>query len=266
MKYCFIGAGNMAGAIIKGLTLGKNPIDSKNINTISKTNSSAKKLADECGINVCETYDDAISGCDVLVLGVKPNVLSEVAPLINDAVNRENPLIISIAVGKKLEYLESLFGSDKKIVRVMPNINAVVGSSVSGICGNKNTTKEDIDVVKNIFESIGSVIELTEDKFSIFGAIAGSSPAFAYLYIDSLARAGVKYGLTKKQALEIATHTVLGSAKMIAESDTHPWELIDRVCSPNGTTIEGISSLLKNGFESDVISCIDAVMEKDSKI
>ena len=266
MKYCFIGTGNMAGAIIRGMVSGKNPVSPKDIFAISKTNISAKKLADECSINICENYNDAVSGCDVVILGVKPHILAEVAPFIKDIILKEKPLVISLAAGKTTEYLESLFGEETKIARVMPNINAVVGSSVSGICGNKNTTKEDIETVKEIFKTIGSVTEIAEDKFGVFSAIAGASPAFAYIYIDSLARAGVKHGLTKSQALEIAANSVLGSAKMVIESDEHPWALVDRVCSPGGTTIEGVSSLLKDSFESSIISAVDAVIEKDNRI
>ena len=266
MKYCFIGTGNMAGAIIKGLTLGKNPIDGKNISAISKTNISAKELAKECGIVVCDNYTEAVSNSDVIILGVKPHILSEVVPLIKDTIQKENPLVISLAAGKTTEYIESLLGENAKIARVMPNINAVVGCSVSGLCGNKNTTADDIKKVREIFETIGSVIEIPEDKFGVFSAVAGASPAFAYIYIDSLARAGVKHGLTKKQALEIAANAVLGSAKMVIESNEHPWALVDRVCSPAGTTIEGVSSLLKDGFESDIISAIDAVVDKDNRL
>ena len=102
--------------------------------------------------------------------------------------------------------------------------------------------------------------------FSVFGAIAGCAPAFSYMYIDSLARAAVKNGMDKKTALTVAAQTVLGSAEMILESDAHPWELVDRVCSPGGTTIEGVTSLQKDGFESAVQNAVDRAIEKDSKL
>ena len=113
---------------------------------------------------------------------------------------------------------------------------------------------------------MGSITEIPEGQFSIFGVIAGSSPAFAYLYIDSLARAAVKAGMPKDKALQIAAQTVFGSAKMVMESEEHPWKLVDMVCSPGGTTIEGICSLEENGFETAVHKAFDAVLAKDKLI
>lgn len=107
---------------------------------------------------------------------------------------------------------------------------------------------------------------LSESYFPLFCSIAGCAPAYAYMFIDSLARSAVKNGMNKSVALEIAAQTVLGSAKKILESDEHPWELIDKVCSPGGTTIEGIVSLQKDGFESAVCNAVDAALQKDKKV
>ena len=117
-----------------------------------------------------------------------------------------------------------------------------------------------------MFSTIGSVIEISEEQFSIFSVIGGASVAFVYLYIDALSRAALKAGMPKKQALEITAQTVLGSAKMVLESGEHPWVLIDQVCSPGGTTIEGICSLEQNGFESTIVNAFDAVLQKDKWI
>ena len=265
MKYCFIGTGNMAEAIIKGMILGKNKINPQNINTISKTNISAKNLSKLYNTNVFDNYKDAINNCNIIILAVKPNILSDVTKSIKDIVNK-NTIIVSLAAGKKINYIENLLNDNMKIIRVMPNINAIVGCSVSAFCCNKNIEEKDKKLIIDIFESIGSIIEIEEEKFSAFSAIAGSSPAFSYLYIESLARAGVKNGFTKKQALQIAANSVLGSAKMILESGEHPFELIDKVCSPSGTTIEGLSYLLNNSFEGNIIKSIDEVIQKDYKI
>ena len=114
--------------------------------------------------------------------------------------------------------------------------------------------------------SIGEVIALDEKFFSAFGVVAGAAPAFAYMFIDELARAAVKIGMNKKTALKIAAQTVLGSAKMIAQSGEHPYELVDRVCSPGGTTIEGVAALNENGFSNAVMQAVTAAFEKDKKL
>lgn len=148
----------------------------------------------------------------------------------------------------------------------MPNINAKVGAAMSALCANQQVTQAQKELVARLFCAVGQVKELDESFFPLFGVIAGSAPAFAYLFIDSLARAAVKNGMQKQAALEIAAQTVLGSAKLILESGEHPWVLIDQVCSPGGTTIEGIAALQETGFETGIRKAVDAALEKDRKL
>lgn len=264
MRYGFIGSGNMAGAIIKGMV--KSGVKGSDIFVFNRTRPAAETLKEACGVIVAESRKELIESVDVIVLSVKPNVLDAIISDINVEIGVRSPLIISIAVGKTIAYLESKLGSDRAIVRVMPNINAKVLMSASGYCFNDAVSSKQVKAVEEIFGTIGSITSIPETMFSIFGAVAGSSPAFAYLYIDVLARAAQKAGMPKKQALEIAASTVLGSAKMVLDSGEHPWALVDQVCSPGGTTIEGICTLEDNGFESTVIKAIDAVLAKDMKI
>ncbi|MBR5468281.1 MAG: pyrroline-5-carboxylate reductase [Firmicutes bacterium] len=264
MIYGFLGAGNMASAIIRGMV--KGGFKGEEISVYNTTIAKSEALSKECGVDVCLSQKELIEKADVLVLSVKPQVLDKIADNIKIDLGGKKKLIISIAVGKTLEYLENALGNEQSIVRVMPNINAKVLASCSGFCTNKNVSAEEKAVVENIFSSVGSITEIPESQFSIFGVVAGSSPAFAYLYIDSLARAAVKAGMPKEKALRIAAHTVLGSAKMVMESAEHPWELVDMVCSPGGTTIEGICSLETNGFESTIHQAFDAVLAKDKLI
>ena len=174
--------------------------------------------------------------------------------------------MISIAAGKTLGFIEEVLGFSPALVRVMPNINAKVGAAMSAFCANQQETQEQKKLVARLFYAIGQVKELDEAFFPLFGVIAGSAPAFAYLFIDSLARAAVKNGMQKQVALEIAAQTVLGSAKLILEGGEHPWALIDQVCSPGGTTIEGIAALQDAGFEAGVRKSVDAALEKDRRL
>ncbi len=266
MKFGFIGAGNMAGAIIKGMTVGTGVCEGKDITAYDINPSALQNLKDTCGIATSASLMETAENADVIVLAVKPNILPDVLPQIRVAARCQRKLIVSIAVGKTIDYLESYLGKEQPIIRVMPNINAKVGAAISGICPNPAANEKDTETAKMLFSTVGSVIQIAENYFSIFGVIAGSSPAFAYLYIDALARAAQKAGMAKSQALEIAAQTVLGSAKMILESKEHPWSLIDQVCSPGGTTIEGIASLEENKFESTITKAFDAVLAKDEII
>lgn len=266
VKYGFIGAGNMAGAIIKGMTMGTGSYDPKKILVCSKTQTSAKKLEEQCGVKACLEAEEVISESDVVILAVKPYVLPEMLPPLREAFSEKKPLVISIAAGKPLSYLESFFEESTPIIRVMPNINAKIGESTSGFCCNECVTQTQREQVITMFSTVGKVIEIPESQFDIFSVIGGASVAFAYLYMDAMARAALKAGMSKQQALKLTAQTVLGSAKMILESEETPWELIDQVCSPGGTTIEGICSLQESGMESTIRKAFEAVLEKDRKI
>lgn len=268
MKFGFIGAGNMAGAIVKGMTIGTKSYNGEDIFITSKTVTSAAALAAECGGAVCETAAEVVAKSDVLVLAVKPHVLGAVLPAIKAEIGAKTPLplVISIAAGKSLAYLAELLPEGTPIARVMPNINAKIGASTSGLCVNGFVTAEQKALVREMFSTIGTVAEIEEAQFAIFSVIGGASVAFAYLYMDALARAALKAGMPKKQALEITAQTVLGSAKMVLESGEAPWPLIDQVCSPGGTTIEGVTTLQAKGFESALVQAFDAVLEKDNRI
>ncbi len=269
MKYGFIGAGNMASAIIKGMTRGtESRFDGKDVSITSRTVVSAEELAKACGANACRTGAEVVAASDVLVLAVKPQMLAEVVPALAEAieVKAERPLVVSIAAGKTLEYLEGLLPTNTPIVRVMPNINAKIGASTSGLCANALVSEEQKQVVREMFLTIGTVAEIEEKQFGIFSVIGGASVAFAYMYMDALARAALKAGMPKKQALQITAETVLGSARMVLESGEAPWPLVDQVCSPGGTTIEGVTMLQAEGFESALTKAFDAVLEKDARL
>lgn len=263
MQYGFIGLGNMATAIIGGMVKsGEFKSDTIFGFDVSKER---KDLLNK-GFNVLpkESAAQLATDCDVIVLSVKPQVITSVIEQIKGCI--KNKIVISIAAGKTIEFLENGLGSEQSIIRVMPNINALVGAATSAYTTTANTTPQQKAVVEKIFGTVGTIVELPEKLFSIFTAIGGSSPAFAYIYIDALARAGVHYGMTKQQALSVAASTVYGSAKMIMESGIHPMELCDRVCSPAGTTIDGVLSLQDSGFEAAVNKAIEAVVKKDMSL
>lgn len=264
MKFGFLGVGNMAAAIMKGMCLG-NSFDNADVLGYNRTAAKVEKLSEEYGLTTCYSVKELIEKSDVVVLSVKPQVLPDVMPEVKELL-REGQLVISIAAGKEISYLQENLGEDAHVVRVMPNVNAQALMSTSCFTCSENVTDEEKEVVKTMFGEVGSIVEIEEHQFAVFTAVGCASPAFTYIYIDALARAGVKWGLPKDVALEIAASSVLGSAKMVMESDKHPFGLMDEVCSPGGTTIEGVCQLQDNNFMSTVEKAVSAVIEKDMSL
>lgn len=261
----FIGCGNMAEAIISG-AVSSGFIEGKDIAVFDIDTAKSQVLKDRFGVCVCNSAEDTVKSTCVVVLAVKPQVFPSVLPQIKDALTVRSTAVISIGAGKTLDYIGGFLNADTPIVRVMPNINAKVGAAMSAVCHNNNVDEKLLRYSKELCASFGEVIELPEEQFPLFSVIAGCSPAFSFMYIDTLARAAVKNGMSRQNALKIATQAVLGSAKMISESTAHPWELADSVCSPGGTTIEGVASLQRDGFEAAVINAVEASLDKDKKL
>ncbi len=261
----FIGTGNMATAIIKGV-LASGMLKGEDIAIYDIATDKAEKLGKEYSLNVFDSENEVAKKCDKVVLSVKPNVFPSLLSKIDGELKKNNPLIISIAAGKTIDFISECLSFDAKIIRVMPNINAKVGAAVSAYCGKDNVSETELGFVKDLCESFGIAVKISENLFSVYSAIGGCSPAFSYMFIDSLARAAVKNGMPKSVALEVATGAVLGSAKMILESQEHPWQLVDQVCSPGGTTIEGVTSLQNDGFESAVMDAVQAAIDKDKRL
>lgn len=261
----FIGCGNMASAIIKGMcecSFSK----SSDIGVFDIDQNKTAELSEIYGIKTFTCVNELIKSSTTVVLAVKPNIIPSLLNENTDLFKAGDPLIISIAAGKSTEEISSYLNYVPRLSRIMPNINAMVQSAVSAFCFNERVTEDDEAFVQSFCDSFGKGIKLEEKLFSIYSAIGGCSPAFVYMFIDSMARAAVKNGMTKQQALEVSAQAVLGSAKMILSSEEHPWQLVDRVCSPGGTTIEGVAALQENGFEASVISAVEASFNKDKKM
>ncbi|EUJ32760.1 pyrroline-5-carboxylate reductase [Listeria floridensis FSL S10-1187] len=263
MKVGFIGVGNMASAIIYGLV---KEMPAKDILIYNRTQEKAERFGEETGVTVISAAKELVLQADVVIVAVKPYVFELILPDLKSAFEEKKPLMVSIAAGLSLAQLAEFVGNETRIMRVMPNVNATIGESMSGLCGNELATAEDEQNVKSIFEAVGDVAVIPEKDFSTFAALAGSSPAFIYIFIDAMARAGVKAGLARKQALEIAAQTVLGSAKMVLESGIHPYELVDQVSSPGGTTIAGVASLMDDAFVASVMHSIEATMKREAEL
>lgn len=264
MVYGFIGLGNMAGAIIRGMA-GSGKFSSDTLCGFNRSPEKTKKLSEETGLVPCRDAREAAQKADVLVLGVKPQMLDTVLPQIAPAVTKDK-LVVTIAAGKGFAFYETYFGSDVPLVRVMPNICAQVLCSASAVCPNGACSEDQTELVRAMFRPVGAVYDVPEAQFSAFSALGGASGAFVQMYIDALSSAGVKAGFPRKLAQEIACQATLGAAKLCQETGEHPMALVDKVTSPGGTTIEGVHVLKSRAFESAVIDAVNAVIEKDQRL
>lgn len=268
MKIGFIGTGNMSGAIIKGIIDSKF-VDASDVYLYDRNVDFAKSRAEGFGANATDTATELVEAVDYILLGVKPHIIPAVVKEIRDSLAKNDKVLISIAAGTSTESILKTVGlanMEQSIIRVMPNMNVMVGEGASAVAGNENVTQEQVEFVKDMFGTIGKSWVLDEHYFSALTAISGSMPAYVFLFIDSIARAGVKHGLTKAMADEIATQAVLGSAKTLQGTDDSAWTMVDKVSSPGGTTVAGLLELIDEGFISDVVAGVDATVAKDIEL
>ncbi|MDI9519729.1 MAG: pyrroline-5-carboxylate reductase [Bacillota bacterium] len=260
----FIGLGNMASAIIKGLRQSR---DFRNLKIIGFDLDEDKRdlMSRDYDVAITENTLAVAKDSDILILAVKPQSFDELLPLLVPVL-KEKQLVISIAAGKPLAYLCGYLGKDQPILRVTPNINAKAGASMTAICQNEAVSPEQLEAGSAIFDAIGSVIVLEESKMPAFSAIASAGPAFAFTFIDALSTAGIRAGLPRAVAQQAASAMLFGSAKLVAESGEHPRALVDQVTSPGGTTIEGTHTLSRLGFEHAVQEAVKAVIDKEKTL
>ena len=260
MKIGFIGCGNMATAIIKGI-IRKQILDAANIIASAKTKATLDRVQKELGIKVTTDNLEVAENSDILVLAVKPQYYPEVIAQIKDVVRKEQ-IVISIAPGKTLDWLQEQFGGNVKLIRTMPNTPALVGEGMTGACRNAYVTDEDYATVLQILGSFGEVETIPENLMDVCVSVSGSSPAYIYILIEAMADGAVADGMPRAQAYKFAAQSVLGSAKMVLETGKHPGELKDQVCSPGGTTMEAVRVLEEKGFRSSVIEAMKACVRK----
>ena len=259
MNIGFIGCGNMATAMLGGI-LKNNLVPKENLMASDKSEQAMEKIRRDMGIATADNCRVAESA-DVLVLAVKPVYMEEVIEEIADAVRPET-IVVTLAPGKTLKWLDATFGRPTKLVRTMPNTPALVGEGMTAICPNEFVQPEELEQVARIFRSFGKAQVVSETMIDVVTGISGSSPAYVFLFIEAMADAAVAEGMPRAQAYEFASQAVLGSAKMVLETGKHPGELKDMVCSPGGTTIEGVRVLEEKGLRSAVFEATRACVKK----
>lgn len=258
-KIGFIGMGNMGKAILSGIL--KN-FPREEVVFSAKTEATKKMVYKETGVEYADSNAECANRCKYLILAVKPQFYEEVLKEIRYMITPEH-VLISLAPGKTIDQLKLNLGKDKRIIRVMPNTPAMVGEGMTSIsCRKEEFSSVELDVVEKIFTSCGKAEFVDEHLINAVVCASGSSPAFAYMFIEALADGAVRCGMPRKQAYMFAAQAVKGAAAMVLESGEHPGALKDRVCSPGGTTIEGVAVLEEYGMRGAVLKASEAVYKK----
>ncbi|WLT05970.1 pyrroline-5-carboxylate reductase [Gilliamella apis] len=260
----FIGIGNMGNAILQGILV-SNIVSGTQIYVYDPHLEKGQALNQSYSINNLASARDVARESDIVFVAVKPNIIADVLSDIQKEL-KKNTIVISIAAGVTIKTIAKCVGYEQKIVRVMPNTPALVNAAMCSITPNTEVTDEELIVVQKLLNCIGETEVVPEYLIDAVVGASGSSPAFVFMFIEALADGAVKGGLSRKQAYKFAAQAVLGSAKLLLETGKHPGELKDMVCSPAGTTIEGVQMLEAKGFRSAIIEAVDAAINKSKEL
>ncbi len=265
-----IGLGNMAKAIIGGL-LDKGFVAKEQIVGSDKFDVAVNTAKETFGITAGTDNVEVVKKADILLLAVKPQMISGILDEIKEDI-KDDTLVISIIAGKTVAYLQNGFGKNVKIARCMPNTPALVGAGCTGVCCSKEVSEGEKEEVLHLLESIGIVKEVPENLMDAIVGASGSSPAFVFMMIEAMADAVVQAGMPRDMAYDMVAQAIYGSAKLYLESEKvlgkkmHPGQLKDMVCSPAGTTIDGVMALEKGGFRGTLMDAVAATIERSKQL
>ncbi len=255
----FIGAGKMAEALIAGL-ISKGVYSKDEIIACAPSESTRDHMCQTYGIEMFRTASEVTGLTEVVVIAVKPKQVPIV--FVDEGTTvKPGTIVMSLVAGLSIDKLKS-YVPDGKIVRVMPNHCVAVLEGAMGYATDGTLTPDEATMVSSVFESVGLAVEIDESQMDVITGLAGSSPAFLYMVIDAMADAGVLNGLPRKDAIQLAAQSMLGAAMMVLETGKHPDQLKDEVCSPSGTTIEGVRAAEDMGLRPAMIAAVDAAVAK----
>jgi pyrroline-5-carboxylate reductase len=259
----FIGAGNMAEAIILGL-LRTGAAEAGDIWASARRDERKAELAKTHGIHVGDNVTVARES-EVIVLSVKPQIMEKVLKDLGPALTPDK-LVISVAAGVPIDAIARHLPAPARIVRTMPNTPALVGAGATALAAGEHVTGDDLTIAERIFRSVGTTVVLDEYQLDAVTGLSGSGPAYVFLIIEALSDAGVKVGLSRYNAQALAAQTVLGSAKLLIDTGEHPGMLKDKVTSPGGTAIAGLHTLEAGGLRTTLINAVEAATERSRQL
>jgi pyrroline-5-carboxylate reductase len=262
-RIAFLGGGNMAEALIRGLLRGTSRPDL--IVATGKRKERLEALSTSYGIRTLTDNVAAARDAEVVVLSVKPQALDKLLMQIAPAIDPKK-LVISVAAGVPIATIERRLGAGARIVRSMPNTPALVGEGATAIAAGEHATPEDVQLATDLFRAVGTCTQVEEALLDAVTGLSGSGPAYVFLIIEALSDAGVKVGLPRYTALALAAQTVLGSAKLLLETKAHPGHLKDQVTSPGGTAIAGLHTLEAGGLRTTLINAVEAATRRSKEL
>lgn len=254
----FLGYGNMAEALIRGLVRVVAP---DRIGASGPRAERADTLRERYGILATTDNLELCRRSDVLVLSVKPQILARVLLQVRDHL-RPNALLISVAAGVSVASIESHLPEGPRVIRSMPNTPALVQTGATAIAAGSRATEDDLAIARLIFDAVGITVTLDESQIDAVTGLSGSGPAYVFLILEALADAGVKVGLARRNAQRLAAQTVMGAAKMLLDTDEHPGRLKDMVTSPGGTAIVGLHTLEEGGLRTTLINAVESATRR----
>jgi pyrroline-5-carboxylate reductase len=256
----FLGGGNMAEALIRGLVKGAE-VPADKLGASGPREDRLSELAERFGIRTTTSNTELVSHSQVLVLSVKPQIIDTVLTEITKQVAADT-LVISIAAGVDIDFIEHRLPAGAHVVRAMPNTPALVQAAATGISRGSHATDDDLALAKFIFDAVGMTVVLAESQLDAVTGLSGSGPAYIFLILEALADAGVKVGLSRRNAQQLAAQTVMGSAKLLLETGQHPGMLKDMVTSPGGTAIAGLHTLEEGGLRTTLINAVESATRR----
>jgi pyrroline-5-carboxylate reductase len=259
----FLGAGNMSGALIKGLLHAKLPAAQIVASDVKAER--LQQLHATHGIRTTQDNHALVRESDVVVLGVKPQVIDKVLTEIGSEI-RPDQLVVSVAAGVPIDALEARLAPGTRVVRSMPNTPATVQAGATAIAAGAHAREDDLRVARELFEAVGRVVVLDEGLLDAVTGLSGSGPAYVMLIIEALADGGVKVGLHRDTALLLAAQTVFGSAKLLLETGEHPGRLKDMVTSPGGTAIAGLHTLESGALRKTLIDAVEVASKRAAEL
>lgn len=261
MKYGFIGSGNMGGALATAVV---KAVGAGNVMVSNRTHKKAEDLALKLGCKAVST-ETIVSEADFIFLGVKPQMMDALAGEIKASLEKRTTrfVLVSMAAGLSIQDIKNKFRMDSPVIRISPNTPVAIGEGIVLYTASFEVTSEEKEAFAESMSATGLLSEIPENLHAIGGTLSGCGPAFTDMYIEALADGAVACGLPRATAIAIASQMVAGSAKLILESGRHPEELKDAVCSPGGTTIQGVRTLEQKGFRGAAMDAVIAAYEKN---
>lgn len=259
----FVGAGSMAEAMLRGLLRG-NEFPAERVFASGPREERMRELREKYAIDAT-TDNHRAAACDIVVLSVKPQIMSRVLDDVAKTI-RPDALVISIAAGIPVRAIQERLAPGTRVVRAMPNTPALVDAAATALAKGEHASDADLDDAKRIFDSVGITVILEESQLDAVTGLSGSGPAYVFLILEALSDAGVKVGLSRRTSQLLAAQTLLGSAKLLLETNEHPGKLKDMVTSPGGTAITGLHTLEHGGVRTTLMNAVEAATRRSREL